>query len=263
MTDPFIEYSIKYDKDLRSRVKLLGKLLGKVVKTQAGENVFRIVERLRKGYIELRTKEDPARRERLQQLIETLSTDELIHVIRAFTLYFQLVNIAETTFQHRQRRRIAARGKDFWTGSFESLVRDFRKNDLDSEEVLEILSRSTYIPVFTAHPTEARRRVIMGLLNQIYEATKRLDQPVEFLDQEKSIKTEIRTLIQTLWKTEEMRPQRPEVTMEIQNGLYYFKTSLFQSIPKTYRRLSNALVRHYGEELRDTLLREHAVQSRH
>jgi phosphoenolpyruvate carboxylase len=259
MTDPFIEYSIKYDKDLRSRVKLLGKLLGKVVKTQAGENVFRIVERLRKGYIELRTKEDPARRERLQQLIETLSTDELIHVIRAFTLYFQLVNIAETTFQHRQRRRIAARGKEFWTGSFESLVRDFRKNDLDSEEVLEILSRSTYIPVFTAHPTEARRRVIMGLLNQIYEATKRLDKPVEFIDQEKSIKTEIRTLIQTLWKTEEMRPQRPEVTMEIQNGLYYFRTSLFQSIPKTYRRLSNALVRHYGEELRDTLLREHAL----
>ncbi|MEJ2330244.1 MAG: phosphoenolpyruvate carboxylase [Gammaproteobacteria bacterium] len=259
MTDPFVEYSIKYDKDLRSRVKLLGKLLGKVVKTQAGENVFRIVERLRKGYIDLRTQEDPAKRERLQQLIETLSTDELIHVIRAFTLYFQLVNIAETTFQHRQRRRIAARGKEFWTGSFESLVRDFRKNDLDSEEVLEILSRSTYIPVFTAHPTEARRRVIMGLLNQIYEATKRLDKPVEFIDQEKSIKTEIKTLIQTLWKTEEMRPQRPEVTMEIQNGLYYFRTSLFQSIPKTYRRLSNALVRHYGEELHDTLLREHAL----
>ncbi|MGD9356415.1 MAG: phosphoenolpyruvate carboxylase, partial [Chromatiales bacterium] len=241
------------------RVKLLGKLLGKVVKTQAGENVFRIVERLRKGYIELRSEDDPARRERLQQLIETLSTDELIHVIRAFHLYFQLVNIAETTFQHRQRRRIAARGKEFWTGSFESLVRDFRKNDLDSDEVLEILSRSTYIPVFTAHPTEAKRRVIMGLLNQIYEATKRLDKPVEFIDQEKSIKTEIRTLIQTLWKTEEMRPQRPEVTMEIQNGLYYFRTSLFQSIPKTYRRLSNALVRHYGEELRDTLLREHAL----
>ena len=138
-------------------------------------------------------------------------------------------------------------------------MRDFRKNDLDSEEVLEILSRSTYIPVFTAHPTEARRRVIMGLLNQIYEATKRLDKPVEFIDQEKSIKTEIKTLIQTLWKTEEMRPQRPEVTMEIQNGLYYFRTSLFQSIPKTYRRLSNALVRHYGEELHDTLLREHAL----
>ena len=239
----------------------MGKLLGKVVKSQAGENVFRIVERLRKGYLELRTKEDPAKRQRLQQLIDTLSTDELIHVIRAFNLYFQLVNIAETSFQHRQRRRIAARGKEFWTGSFENLVRDFRKNDLDSDEVLEILSRSTYIPVFTAHPTEARRRVIMGLLNQIYEATKRLDQPVEFIDQEKSIKTEIRTLIQTLWKTEEMRPQRPEVTMEIQNGLFYFRTSLFQSIPKTYRRLSNALVRHYGEELRDTLLREHALIS--
>ena len=52
MMDPFIEYSIKYDKDLRSRVKLLGKLLGKVVKSQAGENVFRIVERLRKGYLD-------------------------------------------------------------------------------------------------------------------------------------------------------------------------------------------------------------------
>lgn len=259
MTDSFIEYSIKYDKDLRSRVKLLGKLLGKVLKAQAGENVFRIVERLRKGYIDLRQHEDPAKRERLQQLIETLSTDELIHVIRAFNLYFQLVNIAETAFHHRQRRRIAASGKELWRGSFEHLVRDFRKNDLDSDEVLQILSYSTYIPVFTAHPTEARRRVIMGLLNKIYEATKRLDQPVEFIDQEKQIKTEIKTLIQTLWKTEEMRPQRPEVSMEIQNGLYYFKTSLFKSIPKTYRRLSSALVRHYGEKLRDTLLQEHAL----
>ena len=139
MTDPFIYYSVKYDKELRSRVKLLGKLLGKVVKAQAGDNVFRIVERLRKGYIDLRSHEDAAKRQRLQQLIETLSTDELIHVIRAFNLYFQLVNIAETTFQHRQRRRIAARGKEFWTGSFEHLVRDFRRNELDSDEVLDIL----------------------------------------------------------------------------------------------------------------------------
>ncbi|MEN8214193.1 MAG: phosphoenolpyruvate carboxylase [Pseudomonadota bacterium] len=259
MSDPFIDFALKYDRNLRGRVKLIGRLLGEVIRSQAGENIYLIVERLRKGYIALRAEDNDDKRMRLQKLISQLSADELTHVIRAFNLYFQLINIVEETFHHRQRRRIAVKGKGLWKGSFEHLIRDFREHDMSSDEVLTILSQSTYIPVFTAHPTEAKRRVTMGLLNHIFETTKKLDLPVEFIDQKKRIETELRTTIQTLWKTEEMRAERPEVLMEIKNGLYYFRTSLFQAIPVTYRRLSNALVRHYGEELHDTLLREHAL----
>jgi phosphoenolpyruvate carboxylase len=259
MSDPFIDYALKYDRSLRSRVKLIGRLLGDVVRSQAGENIYRIVERLRKGYVALRLRDDSDKRKRMQKLVCQLTADELTHVIRAFNLYFQLVNIVEESFHHRQRRRIAAKGKEMWKGSFEHLIKDFRTHEMSQNEVLSILSQSTYIPVFTAHPTEAKRRVTMGLLNHIYETTKKLDLPAEFIDQKKILERELRTTIQTLWKTEEMRAERPEVVMEIQNGLYYFRTSLFQAIPITYRRLGNALVRHYGEQLHDTMLREHAL----
>ena len=77
MTDPFQSYSLEHDDDLRAKVRLLGNLLGEVVRNQAGENVYRIVERLRKGYISLRNEDDPIKRQRLLNLIEQLSEAEL------------------------------------------------------------------------------------------------------------------------------------------------------------------------------------------
>ena len=256
MLDSLYLSSLSHDKELRNRVKLLGRLLGEVIRQQAGEATYRTVEKLRKGYIQLRNQDDDNKRARLLKLIDGLDEQALTHVIRAYALYFQLVNIAEEVYQHRQRRRIAAKGKELWKGSFEMLVQDYRSANVSLEEFSAILGKTLYLPVFTAHPTEAKRRVIMGLLEKIFAATKELDQQTEYLDQKKTIEARLSSLIEILWKTEEMRPSRPEVHMEIANGLYYFRQSLFEALPATLHRLRKALVRHYGDAAEPLLMQQ-------
>ncbi|OOY42655.1 phosphoenolpyruvate carboxylase, partial [Solemya velum gill symbiont] len=254
MEDTFQSYSLANDEELRGRVRLLGNLLGDVVRTQAGENVYRIVERLRKGYIQLRDEENRDKRQRLLQLISQLSEAELTHTIRAFTLYFQLVNIAEEVYHHRQRRLIAAEGSELWTGSFDHLAKLYKSRDVSLDELANIISRTSYIPVFTAHPTEAKRRVIMGLLEKLYLSTRNLDRPTEYLEQQEQVEKTLSRLIQTLWKTEEMRAERPEVRMEIANGLYYFEHTLFHAVPEMLHRMRKAFVRQYGDEVNELFM---------
>jgi phosphoenolpyruvate carboxylase len=245
MVDRFIDECVRQDKELRAKVRLLGTLLGEVLRGQVGEDIFRIIERLRKGYVSLHKARDPARAGRLLRLIERLNPDVLTHVVRAYNIYFKLVNIAEEAFQHRQRRRIAGRQAALWPGSFDHTLRELRQEGITPQEIQDILDETRYIPVFTAHPTEAKRRAVMHLLRRIFVATQRLDLPRDRLDQEHSLVTELRTLIQTLWKTEEVRVARPEVRNEIRNGLHYFHESLFEAVPEVYRRLQRAVSRVY------------------
>ena len=122
------------DKQLRSRVKLFGNLLGNVIRNLAGEHVYDAVEKLRTGYISLRKKENPKKREQLMQFIETLDADTLTQVVRAFSIYFSLVNIAEEDFQHLQRRKLVRDGKLLWNGSFDYTLNDFKQQGLDAKQ---------------------------------------------------------------------------------------------------------------------------------
>jgi len=163
------------DDKLRARVRLFGNLLGKVLREQAGERVFSTVETLRKGHIRLRKQDDHRLRMRLARLVDRLDPDTLNQVVRAFNVYFQLVNIAEESFLHRQRRRSVRAGGPLWTGSFDDTVRIFRAQGVTAEDFQNLLKRINYIPVFTAHPTEAKRRTIMESLRRIYLTSEHLD----------------------------------------------------------------------------------------
>ena len=99
--DPFIDVCLAKDQQLRSRVRLMGNVLGEVIKAQSGKDVLRRIEYLRKGFIRLREQYDTAGLNQLKGYIQQLSADELRPVIRAFTTYFQLVNIAEESFLGR------------------------------------------------------------------------------------------------------------------------------------------------------------------
>ena len=247
MTDSFTKACVKHDKELRSRVRLFGTLLGEVLREQVGEKSFTIVERLRKGYIKLAEKPDQRLSERLQRLIDSLQPETLGDVVRAFSIYFMLVNIAEEAYLHRQRRRIAGKGGELWEGSFDHTLRGFRDRRIDPQQLQDILDDTAYIPVFTAHPTESKRLVIMNLLRRIFVTSERLDAPKRSLNQYENTVRDLKTQIQTLWKTEEVRSVRPEVRNEIRQGLHYFKRSLFDAIPETFRRLYAGIHRIYGD----------------
>jgi phosphoenolpyruvate carboxylase len=241
MTDP------NDDKALRARVKLFGNLLGRVLERQAGGAVLEIVETLRRGYIRLREQPDERLRERLARTIAELSPDLLTHVVRAFNIYFSLVNIAEESFQHQQRRHVQRAEGPWWTGSFEATLAELQVHDIGAAELQRLLDALEYLPVFTAHPTESRRRTVMQLLRDIFLTSEQLEaRDLTRLEREAVART-LENQINILWNTDEVRSQRPQVRDEIRNGLYYFRESLFRAVPQLYRIMETAIREHYPD----------------
>lgn len=234
------------DKELRSRVRLFGDLLGEVLREHAGEDILATVESLRKGYIRLRREENLRLRARLTQEISDLDPKVLTDVIRAFNLYFSLVNIAEEAFQHRQRRKQARKYGLLWIGSFQRTLQDFHASGIGPEQLQDLLNQALYLPVFTAHPTEAIRRTVMASLRRIFLASEKLDDMRLGKEDREATQQHLKQQIQVLWKTDEVRLHKPAVEDEIRNGLYYFRESLFTAIPKTYRYLEKAMHHIYG-----------------
>ena len=209
-----------HDKELRSRVRLFGNLLGEVLREQAGEGLFHAVEVLRKGYIRLRkNEENPALRKRLSRLIEQLTPDELTHVIRAFNIYFSLVNIAEESFQHRERRRLARHIGPLWLGSFTHTLQEFHDQGVDPQQLQTLLNETLYLPVFTAHPTEAIRRTVMYALRRIFLTSEKLSDRRIGRDEREDIIRDLKRQVQVLWKTDEVRMHKPTVEDVIRNCL--------------------------------------------
>jgi len=233
------------DKKLRARVKLFGNLLGNVIKNLAGAHVYDAVEKLRKGYISLRKTDNPRKRAQLMAFIETLDADTLTQVVRAFSIYFSLINIAEEDYQHLQRREQVFNGKSLWLGSFDNTLEEFRMDGLDASQVQDLLDQLAYIPVFTAHPTESKRRSVMNALRRIFLLNDKLNDTRIGNIQRQELSEDLETEIQQLWRTNEVREHKPQVRDEIKNGMYYFRTSLFNAVPHIYRNLERKINKHY------------------
>ncbi|MGB5443742.1 MAG: phosphoenolpyruvate carboxylase [Gammaproteobacteria bacterium] len=250
---PTLPFTQAGDNDLRNRVRLFGNLLGEVLQEQAGKEIFDAVETLRRGYIRLRKQENSNTRARLAHVIEHLSPDELTDVIRAFNLYFSLVNIAEESFQHRHRRQQARTEGPVWYGSFTRTLQEFKQQGIEASQLQVLLKKTLYLPVFTAHPTEAIRRTVMHGLRRIFIIGDELNNTRLGTDERTDIRKAIKQQIQILWKTDEVRLHKPTVEDEIRNGLYYFRASLFEAVPQTYRYLEKAIRRVYGTDESATL----------
>jgi len=235
------------DKELRSRVKLLGNLLGNILLNLAGAHVYDAVEKLRTGYISLRKQDNPRKREQMMKLIESLDADTLTQVVRAFSIYFSLVNIAEEDFQHQQRRRLIRNGKALWMGSFDDTLSELKQQGLEPLQVQDLLDQLAYIPVFTAHPTESRRRSVMNALRRIFLVNDKLNDSRLGKIQKQELSQELETQIQILWRTNEVREYKPQVKDEIKNGLFFFRESLFQAVPQIYRNMERKLAKHYSD----------------
>ena len=234
------------DKRLRSRVKLFGNILGQILHDHAGDKVFNAVETLRKGHISLRKADDVRKRQRLAALIESLDPESLAHVVRSFSIYFSLVNIAEEAYQHKQRRREVSRNGPLWVGSFDATMREFYQEGITTEQLQYLLDRLAYIPVFTAHPTESKRRTTLEALRRIFIISEDLEATRLSRIQKDDIKAKLERHIRILYESNEVRISKLKVIDEVSNGLYYFRECLFASVPETYRYLENAIQRTYG-----------------
>ncbi|MBN1379853.1 MAG: phosphoenolpyruvate carboxylase [Gammaproteobacteria bacterium] len=229
------------DRQMRERVRLFGNILGKLLREQAGEKVFTAVEALRKGHISLHKQESVLKRKRLARLLESLDSHTLLHVVRAFSIYFALLNIAEEANQHRERRRELVKHGPTWLGSFGSVIKELHGQGVSAEQMQILLKQLTYCPVITAHPTESKRRTIMEALRRIFVISEKLDSTeLNPVHREETIR-HLERQIQILFKTDEVQVEKLSVLDEVDNGLYYFRESLFQAVPQTYRNIERYL----------------------
>jgi phosphoenolpyruvate carboxylase len=234
------------DDHLRAQVKLLGTLLGQVLLQFAGEDVFETVETLRRGFAELHQQEDQQRRTELMEMIDAMPAAKVELVVRAFSSYFKLVNVAEESFEHRNRRRMLSHGMPLWEGSFDRTVAEFKAQGISVNVLQGMVNRLHYAPVFTAHPTEARRRAVMEGMRRVFLICDSLYSPTLGVNDQRELETQLAAEIQVMWRTDELRTAKLEVHDEVRNGLYYVRESLFEAVPRAYLFFEKALRKHYG-----------------
>ncbi|KAA6185823.1 phosphoenolpyruvate carboxylase [Thiohalocapsa marina] len=229
-------------------IALFATLLGEVLREHSRKRVLVVVERLRDGFLTLREHDDEALRGKLMKRIDGLDPQTLSEVIRAYTIYFSLANIAEEVHGFLQRRTTVSAGGRLWRGSFDHTLRQFAEEGVAAEALQTLFDRLAYLPVFTAHPTEAKRRTTLETQRRIFLLALDLHRHKLNQEEQQDRLGEILSEIQILWKTDEVRVHKPQVTDEVRQGLYFFHESLFHVLPQVYRNLERAVRRFYGHE---------------
>ncbi len=232
---------------LAHEVRFLGSLLGQVIAEQAGPELFATVERIRRRTITLRrgdpelVLEPDIERERLGAEIASLDVERAAAVARAFTLYFQLVNLAE----ERQRIRVLrtrarrAKGRPIDESLGEAVERLAAVTDRAG--LVERLRTVEVHPVLTAHPTEARRRTLLVALRRIRRLLDSLDDPLTTPDEDADLRRRLREEITLLWHTGDLRAVLPTPLDEVRSALAIFDETLFTVVPRYVRALDRAL----------------------
>ncbi|MDP8903961.1 MAG: phosphoenolpyruvate carboxylase [Chloroflexota bacterium] len=227
---------------LAREVKLLGALLGQVIVEQEGLAALDLVERVRRATIAVRRHGGAiGYRRRLSAELDAVSLGEAEILIRAFSLYFQLTNLAEEKQRIRrlrQRQRSAPRG--VIDESVAAAVTRLSAGRT-AAELLERVASLSILPVLTAHPTEARRRTMLVALRRIYRPLDQLDDPRLTPAEDADIRRRLREEITGLWHTSPIRLTAPGPLDEVRSAMAFFDESLFVVTPRFYRALERAL----------------------
>jgi phosphoenolpyruvate carboxylase len=230
---------------MREDIRLLGTILGDTVREQNGDEVFDLVERARIASFRVRRSE--IERAEVAQLFDGIEIDRAIPVIRAFSHFALLANVAEDI--HRERRRaIHVNAGDPPQDS--TLAATYQKLDsanLDAGTVTEALTGALVSPVITAHPTETRRRTVFDAQHRITQLMRLHAHGVIETDDGVNIDTELRRQVLTLWQTALVRLSRLQISDEIAVGLRYYQAAFFDVVPKVNAEVRDALRRRWPD----------------
>ncbi len=237
---------------LTDDIRLLGKILGDIVREQEGESVYALVEQVRKLSVAFHRDANQGANHELSKLLKGLSSEIAVKVLRAFTYFSHLANLAED--RHHIRRRIAyERIGSYQDGSIPMAMKKLHAAGVTSKMISKALAESLISPVLTAHPTEVQRtsileaeRDIANLLtarDQIKESSKANNpQKDALLNKElKANEAQIRARVLQLWHTRLLRFTKLTVADEIENALTYYETTFLREIPKIYAQLEDSL----------------------
>jgi phosphoenolpyruvate carboxylase len=233
---------------LSGDIHLLGGLLGQAIQGLAGEEAFELVEEVRAASKDLRSDASPEQARRLRDRLGKLGLGDLRTLIRAFSVYFDLINLAEQQARVRAiRAHLRAADPNRIDESPESALRQLKDRGIDADQVVEHLQRALICPVFTAHPSEARRRTILEKLASIARQLDRLeDSQIVPRERERAIAS-IAEEVETLWLSDVIRETRPTVEDEVRQSLGVVMENLLEVVPRVYRSLEAALGRIYPD----------------
>lgn len=230
---------------MRADVRMLGGLLGQVLRESGTPGLFEDVERLRLATIQAAESETDEAFERAAAIAESFTIERADEVARAFTCYFHLVNLAEEHQRVRVLRERAGqpapagaadRIPDTVAGAFAQL-----SHEVGEDEARERLRELRFHPVFTAHPTEARRRAVSGSIRRLSELLTQHDAASVGGSEQHRAHRRMLEEIDTLWRTAPLRSQKPSPTDEVRTVMSVFDETLFTTVPHVYRRIDDAL----------------------
>ncbi|TDY51085.1 phosphoenolpyruvate carboxylase type 1 [Alicyclobacillus sacchari] len=233
------------DAPLHRDIRVLGDLLGEVLVEQCGTEVFAQVERIRLAAKTFRAEPSPATRKALTDAVAAVPAELRNDTIHAFSVYFQLVNLAEQN--HRLRRhRDYDRSQQVLRGSFRDAVATLANRGMNEDDVNRLLEEVGIELVLTAHPTEALRRSVLDKHTKIAAFLEEMDDPRKTPRELTAIHEQIRTEIVALWQTRSVRKQRITVLDEVRNGLYFLDQILFDVLPHVHQKLEAAVRDQFG-----------------
>ena len=245
------------DHPLRRDVRSLGALLGRVLVEQSGQELFDTVEELRRLMIRHRervwhTRGGRARSELMasaQAIISQMDLTRAYQVTKAFAIYFELANLAETNHRKRRRRARQLERRAPLPGSFRGTLSRMKQAGASSDAALAALRQVMVTPVFTAHPTEVARQTVLLKRRRIAKQLERLDRLPLTVDEALRCEEIIHAEITSLWQTDEVRQIKPTVDDEIRMGLRYFRLALFETLPRLHAEIAESVGEVYGTVL--------------
>ena len=240
------------ERPLVEDIRLLGRILGDVIRDQEGVAAYELIEQVRTLSVAFRRDADQAADKALKTLLKDLSGDQTVSVIRAFTYFSHLANLAEDR-HHIRRRAIHERAGDTQEGSIEVALARLRWAGIAPKTISDTLARSFVSPVLTAHPTEVQRKSILDAergIAQLLTARDSIKALALAVSSAKDALTpreldaneaQLRACVVQLWQTRLLRMSKLTVADEIENALSYYETTFLREIPKIYASLEREL----------------------
>ena len=231
---------------LRADIHLVGDALGAVLRRHGGPGLYERVEEVRALAKKLRADPTPADEARLSALVASGDLPRTVALIRAFSLYFQLVNVAEQTHRIRRRRSYLLLPQPVaQRGSLAQTAAALAEGGVAATALRDLLGGLSIELVLTAHPTESARASLLTKLARVASLLTTLDRQTLTSVERLTMRREVERQVALMWQTEELRPRRPSVLDEVKSALFYVDEVLFDELPRAYAALEAALATAY------------------
>ena len=238
------------DLPLRDDVRLLGRILGDTLREQEGEETYQLVENVRRAAVRFRKTQDERDGEVLEKMLDALSPTETLAVVRAFSYFSQLTNIAEDLHHNRRHRAHLKAGSAPKDGSLQLALDRLEEKKIDKDTLQAFLDNALVSPVLTAHPTEVQRKSILDcqlIISSLLSNRDRVDMtPDDLAENEEAL----HRFVLILWQTRMLRTSKLNVRDEIRNGLEYYRYTFLAEIPKLYANLEKQLESRFDKDIK-------------